>query len=56
MKENRMDVNNVAIVIGPNFVRSDKETCTNPENILMEMEWTNLVVEKLIVHVHEIFK
>ena len=49
-----MDAHNVAIVLGPNFVQSGKDI-SRPELILMEMEWTNLLVEKLIVHVHEIF-
>ena len=54
MQENRMDAHNVAIVLGPNFVYSDTSG-NRPEMMLMEMEWTNLLVEKLILHAHEIF-
>ena len=53
-KENRMDAHNVAIVVAPNIVQSNTEEC-RPEKILQQMEWTNILVEKLIVHSHEIF-
>ena len=49
-----MDAHNVAIVVAPNIVYNDKH-CSRPELILMEMEWSNLLVEKLIRHAHEVF-
>ena len=53
-KENRMDVHNLAIVFSPNIVYTTCRT-SRPEQILMEMEWNNLVVEKLIKHANDLF-
>ena len=53
-KENRMDVHNLAIVFSPNIVYTTCRT-SRPEQILMEMEWNNLVVEKLIEHANDLF-
>ena len=49
-----MDAHNIAIVVGPNIVQSDTEE-RRPEMILQQIEWTALLVEKLIVYSHEIF-
>ena len=49
-----MDAHNVAIVIAPNIVYCDTME-SSPETILREMDWTNQIVEKLILHVHKIF-
>ena len=53
-KENRMDVHNLAIVFSPNIVYTTCRT-SRPEQILMEMEWNNLVVETLIKHANDLF-
>ena len=54
MEGNRMDARNVAIVIAPNIVYNDTKG-RQPQRILMEMEWTNQLVEKLILHAQDIF-
>ena len=55
VKENRMDTHNLAIVFSPNIVYTTRRT-SRPEQILMEMEWNNLVVERLLKHANELFK
>ena len=55
VKENRMDAHNLAIVFSPNIVYTTPQT-SRPEQILMEMEWNNLVVERLLKHANELFK
>ena len=53
-KENRMDIHNLAIVFSPNIVYSSRRT-SRPEQILMEMEWNNLVIERLLKHANDLF-
>ena len=48
-----MDVHNLAIVFSPNIISSPSSS--RPEEILMQMEWNNLVVEKLLIHANLIF-
>ena len=50
-----MDAHNLAIVFSPNIVYTTPQT-SRPEQILMEMEWNNLVVERLLKHANELFK
>ena len=54
-KENRMDIHNLAIVFSPNIVHTSRQT-SRPEQILMEMEWNNLVIERLLKHANDLFQ
>ena len=54
--ENKMDVHNMATVFSPNLVHSDTLSSRRPESIMYEMEWNNRLIEKLILHVNEIFE
>ena len=54
-KENRMDAHNLAIVFSPNIVYS-VTTGIRPEQILLYMEWNNLLVEQLLNNVNIIFE
>ena len=54
-KENKMDARNMATVFSPNLVHSEETGARRPESIMYEMEWNNLLVEKLITNVNNIF-
>ena len=54
-KANKMDDRNMATVFSPNLVYSEEIGATRPESIMYEMEWNNLLVEKLITNVNCIF-
>ena len=51
---NKMDTNNMAIVIGPNIVVKNSNT-SDYSVILTEMEMTQRLVEMLILHVFAVF-
>ena len=53
--ENKMDTNNVAIVLAPNLVSSPSYDAEDYSQILTEMEITNRLVELLIINVNEVF-
>ena len=53
--ENKMDARNLATVFSPNLVHSESSLTKRPESIMYEMEWNNMLVEKLIVNVDLIF-
>ena len=53
--ENKMDTNNVAIVLAPNLVSSPSYDADDYSRILTEMETTNRLVEHLIINVNEVF-
>ena len=53
--ENKMDTNNVAIVLAPNLVSSPSYDADDYSQILTEMEITNRLVELLIINVNEVF-
>ena len=53
--ENKMDANNVAIVLAPNLVSSPSYDADDYSQILTEMEITNRLVELLIINVNEVF-
>ena len=53
--ENKMDTNNVAIVLAPNLVSSPSYDADDYSRILTEMETTNRLVELLIINVNEVF-
>ena len=50
-----MDARNLATVFSPNLVHSESSLTKRPESIMYEMEWNNMLVEKLIVNVDLIF-
>ena len=52
---NKMDTNNMAIVIGPNIVVNSTAGISDYSLVLTEMEMTQRMVEMLIVHVSEVF-
>ena len=54
--DNKMDAHNVAIVFSPNMIGRNKCGNVRPEQMLMEMDWNNTIVEKLIIHVNQIFE
>ena len=54
--ENKMDSNNMAIVIGPNIVVNNTAGISDYSIVLTEMEMTQRLVEMLIVHVDEVFE
>ena len=54
-KANKMDDRNMATVFSPNLVYSEEIGATRPESIMYEMEWNNLLVEKLITNANSIF-
>ena len=56
LTENKMDVHNMATVFSPNLVHSETPSSRRPESIMYEMEWNNRLIEKLILHVNEIFE
>ena len=56
LPENKMDVHNMATVFSPNLVHSETPSSRRPESIMFEMEWNNRLIEKLILHVNEIFE
>ena len=53
--ENKMDTNNVAIVLAPNLVSSPSYDAEDYSQILTEMEITNRLVELLIINVNDVF-
>ena len=53
---NKMDTNNMAIVIGPNIVVNNPDQSTDYSIVLTEMEMTQRLVEMLIIHVGEVFE
>ena len=53
--ENKMDARNLATVFSPNLVHSETSLTKRPESIMYEMEWNNMLVEKLIINVDLIF-
>jgi len=55
VSENKMDTNNVAIVLAPNLVSSPSYDADDYSQILTEMEITNRLVELLIINVNEVF-
>ena len=50
-----MDARNLATVFSPNLVHSEETGARRPESIMYEMEWNNMLVEKLIVNVDILF-
>ena len=54
-KDNKMDAFNLATVFSPNLVHCDETRTRRPESIMFQMEWNNILIEKLIIHVDEIF-
>ena len=55
IKANKMDANNMAIVIGPNIVQSN-DNYSDYSVILTEMELAQRLVEMLIINVNEVFE
>jgi hypothetical protein len=55
VKDNKMDARNMATVFSPNLVHSEETGARRPESIMYEMEWNNMLVEKLIANVNIIF-
>ena len=55
IKENRMDVHNLAIVFSPNIVYNSP-TSSGPALMLMHMEWNNRLVEILLFNADIIFE
>ena len=55
IKANKMDANNMAIVIGPNIVQSNVNY-SDYSVILTEMELAQRLVEMLIINVNEVFE
>jgi len=53
---NKMDTNNMAIVMGPNIVVNNPDKSTDYSIVLTEMEMTQRLVEMLIIHVKEVFE
>ena len=54
--DNKMDTNNMAIVIGPNIVANNTTNVSDYSLILTEMEMTQRLVEMLIIHVNGVFE
>ena len=50
-----MDAYNLAVVLSPNLVHSDNTGSRRFSAMVADMEWNVRIVEKLIIHVHEIF-
>ena len=55
LSENKMDTNNIAIVLAPNLVVNAPCKADDYSQILTEMEITNRLVELLITYVDDIF-
>ena len=53
---NKMDTNNMAIVIGPNIVVNNPDKSTDYSIVLTEMEMTQRMGEMMIIHVSEVFE
>ena len=53
---NKMDTNNMAIVIGPNIVANNTTNVSDYSLILTEMEMTQRLVEMLIINVNDVFE
>lgn len=51
---NKMDARNLATVFSPNLVHSATKA-RRPESMITEMEYNNVIVEKLITYVYDIF-
>ena len=56
LSANKMDTNNMAIVMGPNIVVNNPDKSTDYSIVLTEMEMTQRLVEMLIIHVKEVFE
>ena len=53
--ETKMDAYNLAVVLNPNLMHSDNIGSPCISEMVSQMEWKVQVVEKLIIHVEEIF-
>ena len=51
-----MDAYNLAVVLNPNLMHSDNIGSPCISEMVSQMEWKVQVVEKLIIHVQEIFE
>ena len=55
-KEIKMDAYNLAVVLSPNLMHSDNVGGRDFSVMVLEMERSIHIVEKLIIHVEEIFE
>ena len=45
----------MATVFSPNLVHGEETITRRPESIMYEMEWNNMLVERLILNVNSVF-